>query len=691
MYNFFVKNKVFHTFVKMKKFISLTIIICSCLLPAHKAAGQTEEDGARRNERRADSLYRIYEFSRAANVYSQMAQTATGDDKNRLERKAIACQNGEAMLHYVSAPVVVARKTLDKKDFFLYYPNISSLGHFALREDGAGVSDTLFIPDNNNTLYYSARDNSGNWSIFVSKKQEDGVWGAPQILGKNVTSSGNDIFPFVSQDGKRLYFSSNGHYGAGGYDLYVSYWDEEEKDWGLAQNMGFPYSSPGDDLFFYITPDEKYAAFSSTRLLDDPNSRLYSTTKIVCYVVEYDRDPIKHPATPQEVYNIARLRNTTNLTQKQRDSMGMASVDKALARVDRKTGISEMDPNTRRITENYTKAVLKYRQMKKRHQQLTSKMEECRSLYSEMEAKIGETTDSLVLAIVKDSVQALASTLSASEAEALSVSSQMREAEAEIRRTEEMFLAMGVSVPENTLFKTSDELAAEAEDETQEDENLPPDFATMLDTRSRVVADNDIRMEKAKPKIDLTFRVLKKSVMADLNEFPQGLKYQIKLTSSPKQLTEASFKGLSPVFERKDAGRFVYSVGAFDKYADANRQLARVKKAGFASASIIAFENGRAIPLVTARKKEADATKPKTTQKNAKATAYNVAVYTTGSSLEQPIMQALSSGGKDIAKIATEDGFKFIAGPFSSQKEANALADKLKGVTDKKIAVEAVY
>ena len=68
--------------------------------------------------------------------------------------------------------------------------------------------------------------------------------------------------------------------------------------------MGFPYSSPGDDLFFYITPDEKYAAFSSTRLLDDPNSRLYSTTKIVCYVVEYDRDPIKHPATPQEVYNI---------------------------------------------------------------------------------------------------------------------------------------------------------------------------------------------------------------------------------------------------------------------------------------------------------------------------------------------------------------------------------------------------
>ncbi len=689
MYNFFVKNKVFHTFVKMKKFISLTIIICACLLPANKAAGQTVEEGALKNERRADSLYRAYEFSRAAKIYSQMAQTASAEDKNRLETKAIACQNGEAMLHYVSTPVVVTRKTLDKKDFFLYYPNISGIGHFATRDDGAGFSDTLFIPENKNILYYSARDNKGKWSIFVSKKQDDGVWGAPEILGKNVTSNGNDIFPFISQDGKRLYFSSNGHYGAGGYDLYVSYWDEDLKDWGVAQNMGFPYSSPGDDLFFYITPDEKYAAFSSTRLLDDPNSRLYSTTRIVCYVVEYDRDPVKHPASPGEVYNIARLRSTTNLTQKQRDSMGMASVDKALAGVDRKTGISEMDPNTRMITENYTKAVLRYRQMKKRQQVLSASQDKYRSLYSALEERIAQGGDSLEMAFRRDSLRDLAQTISESEAEALDISSQIRQAEAEIRKTEEVFLATGVSVPENTLFKTSDELAAEAQDNDSGIDEV--DFSSMLDSRAKVVTDSGFKIENPKPKIDLTFRVLKKSVMADLNDFPLGLKYQIKLTSSTKQLQETSFKGLSPVFERKDAGRFVYSVGAFDKYADASKQLSRVKKAGFASASIVAYENGRAIPLVTARKKEAGESQPKTGQKNAKASAFNVAVFTTGSSLEQPIMQALSSGGKDIAKVAAEGGFKFIAGPFSSQKEANALADKLKEITDKKISVEAVY
>ena len=698
MYNFFVKKKYFIPLLQpfgsfqtiraeMNKFISLTIIICSCLLPCNKAAGQTQSDGALQNERKADSLYRVYEFSRAAEIYLQMARTAQPEDRNRLELKAIACQNGEAMLHYVSTPTVVTRKTLDKKDFFLHYPDISSIGHFTLRTDASGsFSDTLFVPENKNTLYYSARDNSGKWSIFVSHKQEDGTWGQSEILGKNVNSVGNDIFPFISSDGKRLYFSSNGHYGAGGYDLYVSYWDEDLKEWGLAQNMGFPYSSPGDDLFFYITPDGKYAAFSSNRLFNDPTNRMYSTTRIVCYVVEFESDPLKHPATPKETYEIARLRASSNLTQRQRDSIASASVDKALAGVDRKTGISEMDPNTRQITERYTKTVLAYRQLKKNQQQLQSRQDRFRSLYSALEGRIAVEKDSIDLELMRDSLEMVAKTISESESAALNTANQIRQAEAEIRRIEDIFLSTGVSVPENTLFSSSDELAAEAEDNGGEDpEDI--DFNTILEKRAKVVSDPNFRIEKAKSKADLTFKIQKKTTMADLNDFPDGLKYQIKLTSSTKHLDEKSFKGISPVFERKDGGRFIYSAGAFSSYADASRQLARVKKAGFASASIIAFQDGRAIPLASARKTEASSK----TKKDGKASAFNVCVYTTASSLEPNLMKVLSSGGKDVAKIAAEDGFKFIAGPFSSQKEANALAEKLKDISDKKISVEAVY
>jgi hypothetical protein len=69
----------------------------------------------------------------------------------------------------------------------------------------------------------------------------------------------------LSPDGKRLYFASDGLFGAGGYDLYVAHWDPQKKSWGQVQNMGFPYSSKGDDLLFYDTPDGRYSVLASNR------------------------------------------------------------------------------------------------------------------------------------------------------------------------------------------------------------------------------------------------------------------------------------------------------------------------------------------------------------------------------------------------------------------------------------------
>ena len=60
----------------MKKIISL-IIICTSLLAAARGFAQGMSESARQNELRADSLYRAYEFSRAAKIYSQMAETAS--------------------------------------------------------------------------------------------------------------------------------------------------------------------------------------------------------------------------------------------------------------------------------------------------------------------------------------------------------------------------------------------------------------------------------------------------------------------------------------------------------------------------------------------------------------------------------------------------------------------------------------
>ena len=132
-------------------------------------------------------------------------------------------------------------------------------------------------------LYFSAPDNSGSWNIYSTAKINDSLWSAPAILNENITSMGNELFPILSPDGKTLYFSSNGHYGVGGYDLYVSEWDEEVQDWGVPQNMGFPYSSPADDFLFYNTPDGLYSLFASNRNC--------AADSLVVYAIDFENMP----------------------------------------------------------------------------------------------------------------------------------------------------------------------------------------------------------------------------------------------------------------------------------------------------------------------------------------------------------------------------------------------------------------
>lgn len=687
MYNFFVKKKYFRTFAKMKKTISLTILLLGCMFLCDKTPAQNLSEGAQKNERRADSLYRRYEFARARDIYAQMAQTAEGQDKNRLELKSIACQNGQAMLQYVSSPTVVTRKVQEKMDFYLYYPKISSVGHFIHAPQGLpSTSDTLYLPDGKNTLYYSTKTNSGDWDIFITRKMEDGSWSAPEALGNTVNSKGNELFPFLSPDGKRLYFSSNGHYGAGGYDLYVSVWDEAGQKWELAQNMGFPYSSPSDDLFFYITPDGKYAAFSSTRSLDDPDSRLYSPTRIISYVVDYEEEPVKHRATPEEAYGLSRLRSGTVMTQQQRDSINNAAVAKALEGVERKSGLAEMDSVSRKLTERYTAAAQKVRALRSQQEKLQASQTNYRALYSGLSDRLMRELEEDEATLKRDSLEAIKDRISQSETAMYTVSQQIMEVEKEIRSIEDMFMSTGVVVPSSKAFKSSEQLKAETETGVaqEEEENI----ANLLSSKSPVEEPDDFKVERIRPKVDLSFKIQKKGVLVDLEDFPEGLIYQIRFLSSTKKLTEASFKGLSPVFERTTNGRYTYSAGAFSNYSDAYRQLSRVKKAGFASATIVAFENGKAVPLEVARKKEAPT--QKTTAQKGKKGSYNVVISSKDSSLETPLMKLVQSTGKDIAKISSGGEYQFICGPFSSQKDAEDLAGKLRAASDKNISVEAV-
>lgn len=118
----------------------------------------------------------------------------------------------------------------------------------------------------------------GGHDIYMVKKNDEGEWGTPKNLGENVNSRGNEEGPFIHADGRTMYFSSNGHDGMGGHDIYKSVYNSGSDTWSKAMNLGYPINSSHDDLFYVWTPDGKRAYFSTRREGGYGDQDLYKMT-----------------------------------------------------------------------------------------------------------------------------------------------------------------------------------------------------------------------------------------------------------------------------------------------------------------------------------------------------------------------------------------------------------------------------
>jgi outer membrane protein OmpA-like peptidoglycan-associated protein len=101
-------------------------------------------------------------------------------------------------------------------------------------------------------LYFTSdrKGGYGGLDIYRSSKNETGDWDQPLNLGPLINSPYNEESPFVSSDAKKLFFSSQGHYNMGGYDVFYSS-QGDDGNWLPPVNIGYPLNSTDDDLFFF--------------------------------------------------------------------------------------------------------------------------------------------------------------------------------------------------------------------------------------------------------------------------------------------------------------------------------------------------------------------------------------------------------------------------------------------------------
>jgi outer membrane protein OmpA-like peptidoglycan-associated protein/tetratricopeptide (TPR) repeat protein/ribosomal protein L24E len=128
-----------------------------------------------------------------------------------------------------------------------------------------GAKETQpYISGDGRTLYFvsSKAGGFGGGDIYSSELGDDGQWGTPKNLGPNINTEFEEERPFIHPDGQTLYFTSRGHVGMGGADLFMSH-KQPDGTWGEAINLGYPINTPGDEIGIYVTGDGKWAYFAS--------------------------------------------------------------------------------------------------------------------------------------------------------------------------------------------------------------------------------------------------------------------------------------------------------------------------------------------------------------------------------------------------------------------------------------------
>lgn len=119
-------------------------------------------------------------------------------------------------------------------------------------------SHAAISPDGE-ALYFASnkKDGFGDMDLYVSRKDQTGDWGQAINLGPAINTELNEDHPFISEDGKVLFFASQGHFNIGGYDIFKS---EQMADgsWSKPINLGYPVNTTDDDLFFYPSGNGRY-------------------------------------------------------------------------------------------------------------------------------------------------------------------------------------------------------------------------------------------------------------------------------------------------------------------------------------------------------------------------------------------------------------------------------------------------
>ncbi|MBT6809196.1 MAG: OmpA family protein, partial [Flavobacteriales bacterium] len=127
------------------------------------------------------------------------------------------------------------------------------------------IGHPTISPDEKQIIF--SADMEGGWGgndLWMVTKVARGQWSKPANLGPNVNTPGDEMFPFLHNDGS-LYFSSDRHAGMGGFDIFKSELDENGLYTKKPINLKYPINSSADDFGWIVERNTEKGFFTSNR------------------------------------------------------------------------------------------------------------------------------------------------------------------------------------------------------------------------------------------------------------------------------------------------------------------------------------------------------------------------------------------------------------------------------------------
>ena len=145
-----------------------------------------------------------------------------------------------------------------------------------VNRDDTWESQPSITSDGNILYFVSDRDGGfGGYDLYCTCKDSTGKWETPKNMGSQINTAGNEKSPFIHTDSHTLYFSSDGHLGLGGYDIFFTKLNEDGS-WSEPKNIGYPINSFDDDLGFFVSTNGQRGYYASNKFEGFGGWDLYS-------------------------------------------------------------------------------------------------------------------------------------------------------------------------------------------------------------------------------------------------------------------------------------------------------------------------------------------------------------------------------------------------------------------------------